>query len=117
MVIHNNPIALSASGKFTSAHEWTSLVSTTDGRRMRFKWKNADIFDGGGMICLDQQDRVCAKFEKSMWALHKDGKFEVGPFVSGVLMDEVVVTGLAMLEAKRRRSRSAAGASAAGGAC
>ncbi len=81
---------------------------------MRFKWKRDNIFNGGDMICLDQQDKVCAKFENSMWALQKDGKFEVGPFVSGVLMDEVIVTGLAMLEARRRQSRSSAGASAAG---
>lgn len=80
---------------------------------MRFKWKMDGLFNGGDMICLDQQDKVCAKFENSMWALQKDGKFEVGPFVSGVLMDEVVVSGFAMVEARRRKnSRAAAGASA-----
>lgn len=81
---------------------------------MQLKWKRDKIFSGGDMICLDQQQKVCAKFENSTWALKKDGKFEVGPFVSGVLMDEVVVTGLAMLEARRRENNSAAGASAAG---
>lgn len=115
MVIHNNPVALSASGILSNAGEWTSLATTTDGRSMRFKWKMDGLFNGGDMICLDQQDKVCAKFENSMWALQKDGKFEVGPFVSGVLMDEVIVTGLAMLEARRRQSRSSAGASAAAG--
>ena len=58
------------------------------------------------MICLDQHDKVCARYENSMWALQKDGKFELGPLVSGVLADEVVVTGLTMLEARRRRSRN-----------
>ena len=82
---------------------------------MRFKWKRDNMFNWGDMICLDQQEKVCAKFENSMWALQKDGKFEVGPSVNGVLMDEVVVTGLAMLEARRRQSRSSAGASAAAG--
>ncbi|KAF6238392.1 hypothetical protein HO173_003359 [Letharia columbiana] len=106
MVIHNNPIALSASSIFTSAHEWTSLATTTDGRRMCFKWKSDNLFNGGDMICLDQHDKVCARYENSMWALQKDGKFELVPFVSGVLADEVVVTGLTMLEARRRRSRS-----------
>ena len=73
------------------------------------------MFSGGDMMCLDQQDKVCARFENSAWALRKDGKLKVGPFVSGVLMDEVVVTGLAMLEARRRsknRSAASAGASA-----
>ena len=64
------------------------------------------------MICLDQQNKVCAKFENSMWALQKDGKFELGPSVSGVLLDEIVVTGLAMLEARRRQNKSSGGASA-----
>lgn len=73
------------------------------------------FFNGGDMTCLDRQDNVCAKFKSSTWALQKDGKFELGPFASGVLMDEIVVTGLAMLEARRRSNNSAAGASA--GAC
>ena len=64
------------------------------------------MFNGGDMLCFDQQDKVCAKFQNSMWALQKDGKFEVGPFVDGVVMDEIVVTGLAMLEARRRRASS-----------
>lgn len=56
------------------------------------------------------------KVENSAWALQKDGKFEVGPFVSGILMDEVVVTGLAMVEARRRkRNNGAVAAGAAGG--
>ena len=107
IVVHNNPIALSASGLFTKAYDWTSLATTTGGEGMRFKWKSDRTFNGGDMICLDQQDKVCAKFQNSMWALQKDGKFEVGPSVDGVLMDEIVVTGLAMLEARRRRAAGA----------
>lgn len=82
---------------------------------MRFKWKSDRVFNGGDMICLDQQEKVCAKFENSMWAWQKDGKFEVGPFVNGVLMDEIVVTGLAMLEARRRQKRQSAAAGGGGG--
>lgn len=115
MVIHNNPIALTSSGMLTSAREWTSLATTTDGNRMSFKWKMDGIISGGDMICLDQQDKVCARFQNSTWALQKDGKFEVGPFVSGVLMDEVIVTGLAMLEERSRKRKSGAAASAAAG--
>ena len=73
------------------------------------------MFNGGDMICLDQQNKVCAKFQNSMWALKKDGKFEVGPFVDGVLMDEVVVSGLAMLEARRRRAAASSGGAGGGG--
>ena len=68
------------------------------------------------MKCSDQEDRVCARFESSGWALKKDGKFEVEPFVNGALMDEVIVSGLAMLELERRRKNTAAGADASGSA-
>lgn len=67
------------------------------------------------MICLDQQQKVCARFENSRWPLKKDGKFEVGPSVSGVLMDEVIVTGLALLEARRRTKNSPSGGNGSGG--
>lgn len=114
MVIHDNPVALSPSGLLTSAHEWTSLAYTAQGNSMRLKWKSDKFFNGGDMICLDQQGKVCAKFENSMWALRKDGKFELGPFVSGVLMDEVVLTGITMLELKRRNSNSSSSAASGG---
>lgn len=69
------------------------------------------------MICLNQRDKVCARFENSTWALRKDGRLKVGPVVSEVLMDEVVVTALAMLEARRRsKNRFAASAGANAGA-
>lgn len=80
------------------------------------KWKMDGIFNRGDMICLDQQDQVRAKFENSTWALKKDGKFEVGLSVSGVLIDEIVVTGLVMVEVRRRKRSVAAGASAGAGA-
>ena len=61
---------------------------------------------------------VRAKFESSGWALKKDGKFEVAPSVSGALMDEVIVCGLAMLELQRRRKKNAsAGGAGGGGGC
>lgn len=82
---------------------------------MRFRWKMDGFFNGGNMICLDQQNKVCARFESSTWALRKDGKFEVGPFVSGILMDEVVIIGLAILEKRRRQNSDAAMAGGAGG--
>ena len=84
---------------------------------MRFKWKMDGFLHGGDMRCSDQAEHVCAKFESSGWALKKDGKFEVASSVSGALMDEVIVSGLAMLELQRRKKNnaSAGGASGCGG--
>ena len=124
MIIYNNSFTLSASSIFTTAREWTSLAATTGGERTRLKWKMGGFLHSHDMTCSDQQDRVYAKFESSGWALKKNGKFDVAPSVSGVLLDEVLVAGLAMLELKRRRDKAAAGSaaggaagSAAGGAC
>ena len=83
---------------------------------MRFKWKMGGFLHGGDMRCSDQEDRECANFESSGWALKKDGKFEVAPSISGALMDEVIVSGLAMLELQRRRKNNASAGAAAGGA-
>lgn len=112
MVIHNNSITLSASGTFTTAREWWSLAATTGGERTRLKWKMGGFLHSGDMTCLDQQNQMYAKFESSGWALKKDGKFDVAPSFSGVLLDEVLVAGLAMLELKRRSDNAAAGAAA-----
>ena len=83
---------------------------------MRFKWKIGGFLHEGDMRCSDQEDRVCAKFESSGWALKKDGKFELAPSISGALMDEVIVSGMAMFELQRRgendSSADAANASA-----
>lgn len=83
---------------------------------MRFKWKAGGVLHRGDMKCSDQEDRVYANFESSGWALKKDGKFKIAPSVSGALMDEVIVSGLAMLELQRRRKNNASAGAAAGGA-
>ena len=76
---------------------------------MRFTWKSAHSLTRGDLICLDPQGMVCSKYESSTFALMKDGKFEIGPSVTGLMMDEVVVTGLAMLESRRRTNKSISG--------
>lgn len=106
IVLHNNPIALTAKGIFTSAYGWTSLATTAAGTPMRFTWKSVHNLAGGDLICLDQQGYACSKYNASSFALTKAGKFEIGPSVTGILMDEVIVTGLAMLELKRRNRHS-----------
>lgn len=89
-------------GIFTSAYGWTSLATTAAATPMRFTWKNACTMRGGDMVCLDPQGNACSIYKASTFALKKDGKFEIESFVTGSLMDEVIVTGLAMLELQRR---------------
>lgn len=110
LTVHNQPIVLTKSGFFTSAHEFSSLA--TGGV---FKWKNDGVFSGGDMLCLDQREQLIARFESSNWAMKKEGKFELSPGVSGVLMDEIVASGIAMVEQRRRQKKNSAAASASAG--
>ncbi len=110
LTIHNKPVELASGGMFTSAHQFMSL--TTHGI---FEWKNDGMFSGGDMLCLDTQEQQVARFESSNWAMKKEGKFELGSGVKGLLMDELVVSGIAMVEARRRKDSGSAGASAGGG--
>lgn len=67
---------------------------------MRFQWKMGGWLHRRDMSCSDQENTLCAKFEK------KDERFEVGASVSGGLMDEVIVSGLAMLGLQRKRGKN-----------
>lgn len=102
IVLHNNAIALTANGILSCAYGWTSLATAAAGTPMHFTWKDVYNLSGGDMKCVDQQGYVCSKYNSSTFALTKDGKFEIEPSVTGILMDEVIVTGLATLEYKRR---------------
>lgn len=98
LTIHNQSM------KFNSSHKFQSLA--TGGR---FEWKKDGIISGGDMVCLDERKRKVAWYEHSKLALHKDGKIGIEAGVDGVLVDEMVVTLIAMIELKRRENaRSAA---------
>jgi len=118
IVIRNRPILLSKPGVFKSAHEFQSPA--TGGS---FEWKSDGIFSGGDMICLDDRKQLVARFEKSAWAMKKKGKFELSGGITGELMTEIVISGIARVEyISRRKSSSSAAAGvgvggAAGAAC
>ena len=83
------------------------------------KWKRDGMFSGGDLVCIDEtadpSAQLVARFEMSMFSISKKGKFEVAPTVQGVILDEVVVSLLAMLEYMRRR-RSGGNGGGGGGA-
>ncbi len=110
LTIHNKPVELASRGMFTSAHHFMS--SATHGI---FEWKNDGMFSGGDLLCLGRREQRVARFESSNWARKKEGKFELGYRVKGLLMDELVLSGIAMVEARRRNASGSAGASAGGG--
>jgi len=101
LTVHNKPVELASRGMFTSAHQFMS--SATHGS---FKRKNDGMLGGGDMLCLDDWEQQVARSE---------GKFELRSEVEGLLMDELVVSGIVMVEARRRKNSGSAGASGGGG--
>ncbi|KAI9701765.1 MAG: hypothetical protein M1836_001108 [Candelina mexicana] len=92
---------------------WTqqySFVSRATGKKLR--WKFESSWSMKHVVCLDEKDLAVAKFEGSTWALRKLGKIELVPGVDGGLLDEVLVSGLAMME-MIQRTKTAASAAAA----
>ena len=98
LTIHNQTLSF-------NSHEFRS-VATGGGS---FEWKKDGVFSGGNLVCLDERGRKVAWYEHSKMAVHKDGKIGLEAGVDGVLVDEIVVTLIAMIELKRRENaRSAA---------
>jgi len=102
--VHGRKVSLKASSMWKHAREFSSPASGST-----FKWKTDGMFSGGDLICLDERQQAIARFQTSMWAVKKDGKFEVAPVVTRPTMDELIVSGIAMIEERRRRSNAAAG--------
>ena len=111
LTVHDRPTILNRPSFMTYAHEFQSVATGAS-----FKWKRDGVFSGGDMLCLDQREQLVAKFLMANWAMKKGGKFELSPGVNGMLMDEIVTSGIAMVE-WRRKQRAASSAAAGGAAC
>ncbi|KAL6721288.1 hypothetical protein ACLMJK_000390 [Lecanora helva] len=102
LVIHGQALLLKASTWSTSSYELQSRVPGIG----KLKWKNKDVLKGGDLKCVDESGNVMARFEASKWAeVQKDAKIELAPTVTpgSPLMDEIITSGIAMVEYKRRK--------------
>lgn len=84
----------------------------------KLTWERESVF-GSGLVMRNTRNEWIAKFDRSMFTMSKVGKLELpGPEVSGPLLDEVVVSGIAIVElARRRRNNSSGAAGGGGGSC
>ncbi len=98
LTVHGQPIDLIWSEFLRFTHRFRSLATGC-----LYKWRFDGIGSMGDMVCLDEEGQLVARFEANRFALKKEGKFELSPAVTGVLMDELVVSGLAMIEYRRSR--------------
>jgi hypothetical protein len=92
--VHNSPITLTSRGLLKNGHKWSSSRSGN----VDMTWiTNRGNFN---LVCLDEQALPVARFIFPNWSLRKAGTFEIlAPEMSqGAVMDEIIVTGLAMAE-------------------
>ena len=111
--IHSKDVRLESAGFFTVAHSFEVSSGST------VIWKKDRAFSHGDMLCVDEAIKdtargTLAKFNWNHLSTSKSGTLELVPVVSGVLLDEVVVTFLAMYEFLRRRRRHHGGGGAGG---
>lgn len=108
LTLHDQKVDLESTGIMSLSHRFKSPRGNV------LKWKRDGMFSGGDLVCLDEtadaSAQLVSRFEMSRFSISKMGKFEVSPAVQGVVLDEVVVSLLAMLEyMRRRRSQSSGG--------
>lgn len=100
--IHGKTMLLDRVGLFSREREFRSATCV-----QTFKWKRDGMSSGGNLKCVDQSDQVVATFEAKTWATKKDSKFELAATVQGPLIDELMVTGVAIAEYQRRQKAAA----------
>lgn len=99
ILVRGTPMTLEPCGTWgRKGHQFPSVAL---GGNTFLRWKH-DKHDQD-LSCVDEQDVILARFHFSNWSLTKVGKLElVGPMANdyreGGLMEEVLVTGLAMVQ-------------------
>ncbi|KAL8793417.1 MAG: hypothetical protein Q9195_004003 [Heterodermia aff. obscurata] len=98
LVIHGQAVAFKTNG-ITAGHGMVSHVPGVG----KLKWKNKR---GGEIKCKDEKGEVIARLEVGTWGkVKKEAQFEVGSGVTGgAVMDEIVVSGISMVENRRRKN-------------
>ena len=112
LVINGKQTQLEPEGWFTRSFSFMSSIA-------KLRWEHTSVW-GGSLACVTDKGEWLARFDRSYFALKKDGKLEiVNSQLPQELVDELVVSGLAMVEVENRRnnSGSAGGGGGGGGGC
>lgn len=71
---------------------------------------------GDSVTCSNETNQWLARFSPSSFSLSKGGVLELAsPAVDGILLDEIIVTALAIMQERKRRQHSSSSASGANG--
>ena len=110
LVVHGKPICLEASSALTTGRAFTSQAAA--GRRFKWTFDSAIFRD---MVCMDDRDKVVAKFDGSSSLTSGDNYFTVEPEFEGELLEEILISGLAMMERRAQRNRHGFGGTVVSG--
>ena len=109
--LDSRDISLTPQGFTKKIYDYTSSTfpNTTLSWKPQSKWSNPL-----NLVLLDANAMPVARFMPVNWSKKKAGKLELlgSSAVTGPMMDEVVVTGLAVAQYKAQRMRTAGAASA-----
>ena len=98
LIIHGRMTSMEATGLFTRGHVFESSIGP-------LKWEGDGIFSADLVLVNDRKEWI-AKFHNSGFSLGKEGKLEISNGeIAGSFLDEIVVSGLGMVE-QQRRSRN-----------
>lgn len=106
LTIHGRSISLDHVSWISRGRTFPSAATGTT-----LAWQY-DSAVGNSMTCTDETDQWFARCTSSHFSLSKGGVLELAsPAVDGILLDELVVTVLAVLQERKRRERSSSAAS------
>ena len=95
LTLHSQRIFFAQDGFFTHTHSFTSTAG-------RLRWEHTGIFSQN-MTCVDEEGRWLARFDYKRLSMSKLGTLEiVSDQIGGALLDELVVSGIAMTELEKK---------------
>ncbi|KAI4088977.1 MAG: hypothetical protein LQ344_005729 [Seirophora lacunosa] len=109
--LHGRPVPFESEGFFTRAYAYASPAF---GERLR--WECDGVW-GADLVLVNARKEWIARFDASLFSMTKTGKIHVvHGGITGAALDEIVVSGCAMMQHERRRRSSSGGAADAAGA-
>lgn len=103
LTIQGRPVSMEATGFFARGHGFPSSIVGP------LQWESDGVF-GSDLVLVNERQEWLAKFHNSAFAVSKEGKLEISNGeISGAFLDEIVVSGLAVIEYRRRRRNRQSG--------
>lgn len=106
-MLHGQALPMDPAGWFTRSYTFQSPIGT-------LKWQKTGIW-GYSLQCVTERGEWLARFDTAYFSMRKEGRLEiVSRELPQMLVDQLVVTGIAMVEIEKR-AHASAGASGGGG--